>query len=149
MSHPPLVSKNIASKNQRESRWKAGTWFLARHFLRSSRWRRHIPLKRSLTLNGLHSVVTSVEHSNYQQHSQTRVQAVLDIWVECSISGSLWSVIGLLFRDLQYKILTNSYFVAPEDGTYASKPIVLDRNSSCSKNWFVERNVRNTVCLTH
>jgi hypothetical protein len=49
---PSSRSKNKPSK---KPVWKQ--WFLARLILRPRRWRRHVALKRRLTLNGLHGVI--------------------------------------------------------------------------------------------
>jgi hypothetical protein len=47
------------ARNQVESRWQAGLWwFLARLIYRSRKWRRYIPPKRRLSLNGLHGVIS-------------------------------------------------------------------------------------------
>jgi hypothetical protein len=57
----PRISR---TRNQRERRWQAelschllSLWFLPWLILRPWRWRRHIPPKRLLTLNGLHGFI--------------------------------------------------------------------------------------------
>jgi hypothetical protein len=49
-------------------------WFLALHILRPWRWRRHVLLKRRLTLNGLHGVtVQKTELSTRKPDYHTRI----------------------------------------------------------------------------
>jgi hypothetical protein len=46
------------ARNHRESRWQTKFCFLARLIFRPWRWRRYAPLKRWLTFNGLHGIVS-------------------------------------------------------------------------------------------
>jgi hypothetical protein len=57
--HLHLHSWRISrERNQCESRWQAELWFLPRRILRPWRWRRCVPLKRRLTFNGLHGILS-------------------------------------------------------------------------------------------
>jgi hypothetical protein len=46
------------ARNQREIRWEAEFWFLARIIFRPWRWKRYVPPKRRLTLKELHCVIS-------------------------------------------------------------------------------------------
>jgi hypothetical protein len=67
--HLHLQGQRISrTKNQSQSRWQAyllSLWSLVLLILRPWRWRRHVPLKRRLTFNGLHDVISQkIELSN-------------------------------------------------------------------------------------
>jgi hypothetical protein len=61
----PRISQ--VRKEQSSVCYQFSRWFLARHCLRSWRWRWHVPPKRWLTFNGIHGVI-SQEDRTFHNH---------------------------------------------------------------------------------